>query len=667
MTNYTYPGIYIEEQQATGPIQGVGTSIAAFIGPTSSGPIGVPTLITNWTQFKTNFGNYPTVSNAFYTHYAVRGFFDNGGTIAYIIRVSASTRAFLNLSDRLAGANPPTALVVRAKQEGRAGNSIQVTVQDAPIVPTTQNPPPTVIRARAPITSANDTAVTLQNASDAAQFRTGDFITIDPATGSSKESAQIIQIQGNQLTLSSRLTTSYDNTAFVRIADLTGNQPFRIQNYQGIETGSAIQLTQGTTQETHVVDSLLNDFVTLAGKGLTATFQMGSNASPITLSTFEFTLVVSLSTAQTPIIETFSNLAMDPRHSRYFGNIVQSTLVDVLLPDVPDVQPPPTNLPAVIKAANLTKGLDENPKAIGSSQYSDALTLLERVADVNLVCVPAQFDATTQQAVHKAVVEHCRMMADRFAILDAAQGSPIANPAQGSMATNPPSPPVITQVVAAASDTGYAAFYYPWISISNPNDTTGRSTLLVPPSGHIAGIYARSDSQRGVHKAPANEFINGALDLELPLNDTDQGLLNLKGINALRLFPGQPPIVWGARTTSSNTAWQYINVRRLFIFVEQSLIRGLRWAVFEPNDTTLWKKLERTISEFLTRVWVSGALFGTKASEAFYVKIDEELNTPDTRALGQVIIEVGIAPVRPAEFVIVRIAMWDGGTQTSVG
>src|SRR2546425_11113147 len=189
--------------------------------------------------------------------------------------------------------------------------------------------------------------------------------------------------------------------------------------------------------------------------------------------------------------------------------------------------------------------------------------------------------------------------------------------------------------------------------------------VLVPPSGHIAGIYARSDSQRGVHKAPANEFINGALDLEVKLSNNDQGQLNTAGINVLRLFPGQSPIVWGARTTapSDQTAWRYINVRRLFIFVEQSLLSGLRWAVFEPNDTTLWKKLERTITEFLTRVWRSGALFGTKASEAFYVKIDAEGNTDAVRALGQIIIEIGIAPVRPAEFVIVRIAMWDGGSQ----
>jgi len=249
-------------------------------------------------------------------------------------------------------------------------------------------------------------------------------------------------------------------------------------------------------------------------------------------------------------------------------------------------------------------------------------------------------------------------MGDRFAILDAALGSSYTP-------TDPNS--VSVQRGNLNSTRGFAAMYYPWIRVNDPAGPTGNETLLVPPSGHLAGIYARSDSQRGVHKAPANEPISGALNLEVILNDTDQGLLNAAGINVLRLFPGQSPVVWGARTIApqDQPPWRYVNVRRLFIFVEQSLLAGLRWAVFEPNDTGLWKKLERTISEFLTRVWLSGALFGTKASEAFRVKIDEETTPPSVQALGQIIIEIAIAPVRPAEFVIVRIAMWEGGSQTT--
>src|SRR5579859_5797313 len=189
-TSRLAPGVIVNEAPATGPIQGVGTSVAAFIGPALTGPIGIPTQITNWTQFKNTFGDYPTPPDAFYTPYAVRGFLANGGTVAYMVRVSTAVSAFLNLVDRFTPTTgtPPTALVVSAKQAGSIGNGIQVAVQDAPIVPATQNPTATtamVAKARAPINQAAANNVTLTNPSDAAQFRVGDIITIDPATGSS--------------------------------------------------------------------------------------------------------------------------------------------------------------------------------------------------------------------------------------------------------------------------------------------------------------------------------------------------------------------------------------------------------------------------------------------------------------------------------------------------
>ena len=171
-----------------------------------------------------------------------------------------------------------------------------------------------------------------------------------------------------------------------------------------------------------------------------------------------------------------------------------------------------------------------------------------------------------------------------------------------------------------------------------------------------------------MHKAPANELIRGAIGLERVVDEAEHGELNIEGVNVLRIFAGKArPIVWGARTTAPKdiVAWRYVNVRRLFLFVEESILEGLRWAVFEPNDTGLWKKIHRTLTEFLTRVWRSGALFGDTAAEAFYVKVDAKLNPEPVRALGQVIIEIGIAPVRPAEFVVVRIGMWDGGSEVT--
>jgi phage tail sheath protein FI len=285
---------------------------------------------------------------------------------------------------------------------------------------------------------------------------------------------------------------------------------------------------------------------------------------------------------------------------------------------------------------------------------SAALDQLTRVLDVSMVCLPGVVDPAPQVTV----ITHCETMGDRFAILD---GAPDREPLKAGGALQ-------TQRAGLLSTRGFAALYWPWIKINDPTAPADKPAQLPqPPSGHIAGIFARSDNQRGVHKAPANEPIRGALDLAYKLNDAEQGALNDKNINALRHFPGGPPLVWGARTLTDGTAWQYVNMRRLFSFVEDSIVQGVRWAVFEPNNYALWKGLERSITEFLTRVWQSGALFGRTANEAFYVKIDEELNPPDVRALGQVIVEIGMAPVRPAEYVIVRIGIWDGGSQISEG
>jgi phage tail sheath protein FI len=182
----------------------------------------------------------------------------------------------------------------------------------------------------------------------------------------------------------------------------------------------------------------------------------------------------------------------------------------------------------------------------------------------------------------------------------------------------------------------------------------------------MAGIYARTDNERGVHKAPANTGMQGVLGLEIRLSDRQQGPLNLKGVNVLRIFPGSGQVtVWGARTTvdPNITDWLYVPVRRLMLYIEESIEEGIRWAVFEPNDLALWQKLKLTIKDFLTRVWRDGALFGDKEEKAFYVRIDEALNPPSVRAIGRLYIEIGVAPVRPAEFIIVRIGLWDGGSE----
>ena len=202
----------------------------------------------------------------------------------------------------------------------------------------------------------------------------------------------------------------------------------------------------------------------------------------------------------------------------------------------------------------------------------------------------------------------------------------------------------------------FAALYYPWIEVDNPIATNGNRKIMVPPSGHIAGLWANTDDTRGVWKAPANEVLRGALEVERDINKTEQGDLNPEGVNCIRAFPGRGIRVWGARTLSGTDEWKYVNVRRLFNMIESAIEDGTQYAVFEPNDERLWSGLTRTVSSFLRGLWRDGALFGATEEQAFYVKCDAETNPVDQINNGIVMVEVGIAPVKPAEFVVFRIA-----------
>ena len=210
----------------------------------------------------------------------------------------------------------------------------------------------------------------------------------------------------------------------------------------------------------------------------------------------------------------------------------------------------------------------------------------------------------------------------------------------------------------AGYDSKYAALYYPWIEVMDP---LRNQPMMIPPSGHVAGIWCRTDSSRGVHKAPANEVVLGSNGLAFQVTQAEQGGLNQVGINCIRSFPGRGIRVWGARTLSSDPEWRYLNVRRLFNYVEKSILQGTNWVVFEPNDPKLWDSVKRTVTMFLRRVWRDGALFGRQPAQAFFVKCDEENNPPENRDAGILTVEIGIAPVEPAEFVVFRLSQLADG------
>jgi uncharacterized protein len=268
------------------------------------------------------------------------------------------------------------------------------------------------------------------------------------------------------------------------------------------------------------------------------------------------------------------------------------------------------------------------------------------VPDIMAAYQRNMIDAEGVKAIQLAMIAHCEQMGDRLAIIDPPPGLNAQQIKEW-------------RVDAAGYDSKYAALYWPWVKVFDP--ATGEN-IFVPPGGHMAGIWGRSDATRGVHKAPANEVVRGAIEVELNISRPEHDLLNPEGINVIRSFPGRGIRVWGARTLSSDPAWRYINVRRLFNYVEGSILEGTHWVVFEPNDMDLWGRIRRTINAFLYRVWLDGALFGATPEQAFYVKCDEETNPQEVIEAGQVVCEIGIAPVKPAEFVVFRLAQLPSGT-----
>ena len=254
------------------------------------------------------------------------------------------------------------------------------------------------------------------------------------------------------------------------------------------------------------------------------------------------------------------------------------------------------------------------------------------------------FDATLAASIQDALITHAEgRRVYRVAILDTPDGLTPNEAAEWR----------------GRVDTTRAAMYYPWIVTSNPNARTGDATqpreINVPPSGSLAGVYARTDILRGVFKAPANEVVRGALRFEYPVNFAEQELLNPLGVNCLRFFPGRGYRVWGARTSTSDPEWKYINVRRYFLYLEASIERGTQWAVFEPNGERLWANIRETIDAFLFNEWKNGALLGGSPKEAYFVRCDRSTMTQNDIDNGRLVCLIGVAPLRPAEFVIFRI------------
>jgi hypothetical protein len=307
----------------------------------------------------------------------------------------------------------------------------------------------------------------------------------------------------------------------------------------------------------------------------------------------------------------------------------------------------------------------EGGSIAGAGRRRGGVQVLETVDEVAIVAAPGYSDA----ASYEALLGHCELLRDRVAILDPPENvediTALTRVALGDRPAKPPKPEdgaSATESALRPRQSDYGTVYFPWLRVRDP--FTGE-TVNTPPSGYLAGIWARTDALRGVHKAPANEPVRGAVDLTYLVTRAEQDVLNPKGVNCIRYFSGEGIRVWGARTLAAEASeWRYINVRRLFNTLEKSIAGGTRWMVFEPNDPTLWRSIRRDIGAFLTRVWRDGALLGRTPEEAFFVKCDEETNPADVRDAGIVVAHIGVAVVKPAEFVVFKLSQWAGGTET---
>ncbi|MGN1120697.1 MAG: phage tail sheath subtilisin-like domain-containing protein [Oscillospiraceae bacterium] len=446
---------------------------------------------------------------------------------------------------------------------------------------------------------------------------------------------------GNKITVKVAPASKF-KTQILELITAENGTKYRVKNASGFSEGDLIAFTDGSAYIENVITSIDGDVISL--KDAFDGSVVDTNLVPTKIiSTVDANIEVSYDGQ----VEKYEFVSLNVATSDFITmKLAKSELIaiSVTVPENP------------VSVYELFTGRKTGDEVVvnlfgGTNGTADALSAADFMGedkgpgnrtgiqafidngDVSIMAVPGVTDANVQMAL----VAHCENMGSRFAILDIARDTKSVN-----------------DIIATRNifDTSYAAMYHPWVKVFDP---VTKNTAAIPPSGSIAGIYARTDNTRGVWKAPANEVVSGCVGLDCNYTTGEQDLLNPKGINLIRSFPGQGIKVWGARTLSSNGQWKYINVRRLFIFLEESIKANTNWVVFEPNDQVLWLRVKRTIEVFLAGMWRNGAFTGSAESEAFFVDIGPNTMSKDDIDNGRLICVIGVAPVKPAEFVVFRL------------
>lgn len=467
------------------------------------------------------------------------------------------------------------------------------------------------------------------------------------------EERQILKIKaknpgiwGNHISIIIAPSTKVKNQAVEMIEESDGNKKYRLKNGRDFQKGDIIVFNDGVSKVYNKVTKV---------DGNVVEFQEPFEQNVVDTNLLPQKIIslcsINIEIKYDDIVENFDFVTLNVESSDFITKkLAKSELVDIEVTVGDEVVSPfqsISNQEEGIYRISLNEGSNgltnkiDSGVFIGEDKGPGKRTGIQAFVDnteVSIIAVPGVTDPNVQMSL----VAHCENSGSRFAVLDIPRDKTTVND-------------VLTH--RDMFDTDYAAMYHPWIEVFDPLD---KKNTFIPPSGSVVGIYARTDQGRGVHKAPANEVVNTCVGLDFEYTAGEQDVLNPKGVNLIRRFVGQGIRVWGARTATSNPMWRYINVRRLFIYLEESIKVNTNWVVFEPNDELLWVRVKRTIEVFLNNVWRSGALAGSTASEAFFVEIGRSTMTKDDIDNGRLVCVIGVAPVKPAEFVVIRITQKTG-------
>lgn len=623
MPTYLRPGVYIEEiSSGSKPIEGVGTSTAAFVGYTTKGDIGKPTLIFKWDDYEALYGGIGDTAKSAQGDpmgHSVSAFFQNGGTAAYIVRLAAGAPAraegFLEHPD-----NNSQLIRFRAVNEGTWADGLRVrftpktgggfnvalgrgigndfkTIESFSGVSVATGDP-NHIEGRI---NGQSNLITSE-VQDVSQFLLGtstsdDLTGLDPTTLNNKLMTVTVDGQARQVTLTglTAQSTLADIGNAIRTQVKGSSQQPHLANFTAAPDGTRLVLTSGTR----------------AGNSRVVVTGPGDNTDAAKL--------LKLGVANEGVERTG-----------------QQSLDD-LLSDADD-------------EVELTGGNNGSvPTAV--NDYDDTFAAFEKIRAISMIALPGQTYTGGGASIIQAAIAHAEKMKSRMVLVDPPQGTELRTEGDVNNLNLPTST--------------YTALYYPWVRVTNPYYHAEKNpgvpvTVLAPPSGFAAGMWSRIDGRRGVWKAPAGveTALLGVSGLEFQVEDGEQEQLNPLGVNCFRTLPGFGQVIWGTRTLSTNAdpEWRYVPVRRTAIFIEQSVFNGIQWAVFEPNDHRLWSSLRVNIDSFMNGLFRSGAFQGQKASDAYFVRcgLGDTMTQGDIDR-GQVIVIVGFAPLKPAEFVIVRI------------